>query len=119
MHFARSGIDTPSKVSGIFGIISGVLLLCSLAILDLKYGPLDFSSLFTSSSGYSSPFSFSSLIIASMIGEVFVILGSLAILFARMNIERRGVLAFFVFISSVLGMIGSLLFFGLAFLGPQ
>ena len=54
-----------------------------------------------------------------MIGEVFVILGSLAILFARMNIERRGVLAFFVFISSVLGMIGSLLFFGLAFLGPQ
>src|SRR5438093_5735197 len=99
MHFARSGIDTPSKVSGIFGIISGVFLLCSLAILDLKYGPLALSSLFTSSSGYSYQFSFPSLIIASMIGEVFVILCSLAILFARTNMERRGVLAFCVFIS--------------------
>jgi len=119
VHFARSGIDTTLKVSSIFGIISGVLLLCSLATLDLRYGPLDFSSLFTSSSGYSSPFSFSSLIIASMIDGVFVICGGLAVLFARMNIQQRGVLAFFVFISSVLGMIGSLLFFGLVFLGPQ
>ena|SRR2546425_9747051 len=119
MHFARSGIDTPFKVSSILGIISGGLLLCSLATLDLKYGPLDFSSLFTSSSGYSSPFSFSFLLIASMIDGVFVICGGLVVLFAGMNIQRRGVLAFFVFISSVLGIIGSLLFFGLVFLGPQ
>jgi len=54
-----------------------------------------------------------------MIDGVFVIFGGLAVLFARMSIERRGVLAFFVFISSVLGMFGSLLFFGLVLLGPQ
>jgi hypothetical protein len=95
-----------------------VLLLCSLAIFELKFTPLDFA-LFTSSSGYSSPFSFPSLVIASMIDGVFVIDGSLAVLFARLSIERRGMLAFFVFICSVLGMIGSLLVFALAFLGPQ
>jgi hypothetical protein len=119
MHFARSEIDTPLKVSSIFGVISGVLLLSSLLAFNLKLGPVDYSSLVTSSSGYSSPLTLPSLIIASTIDGLFVIFGGLTVLFARMNIERRGVLAFFVFISSLIGTIGSLFFLGLVFLGPQ
>jgi len=119
VHFARSEIDTPLKLSSIFGVISGVLLLSSLLAFDLKLGPVDYSSLFTSSSGYSSPLTFSSLIVASIIDGLFVIFGGLSVLFTRMDLERRGVLAFFVFIASVLGMIGSLLFLSLVFLEPQ
>jgi hypothetical protein len=119
MHLARSEIDTPLKVFSTFGVLSGVLLFCSLAALSLRYGPLDYSSVIFSSSGYSSAFTFSSLLVASMIDGLFVICGGLVVLSTHMNIERRRVLAFFVFIASVLGMFASLLFLGLVFLGPQ
>jgi hypothetical protein len=119
LHFARLEIDTPLKVSSIFGVVSGVLLLSSLLAFNLKLAPVDYSSLFTSSSGYSSPLTFSSLIVASIIDGLFVIFGGLSVLFTRMDIERTGVLAFFVFIASVLGMIGSFLFLSLVVLGPQ
>ncbi len=108
VRFARSGIDTPLKVSSVFGIISGVLFLSSFAALNQKLGPVDLSS----------PPTFVSLIIASAYG-LLVILGSLVVLFAQMNIERRGVLAFFVFIASVLAIVGSLFFLSFIFGGPQ
>jgi hypothetical protein len=101
MHFVRSETDTPLTVSSTFGIISGVLLLSSIAYaaLTVNLRPVD----------YSSPLTVSSLSLLGMIDAVFVILGGLVGLFARMSIERRGVLAFFVFIASLFAIIGSLL----------
>jgi len=112
MHLAKSEIDTPLKISAIFGVISGILLLSILGyygVLVLNLGPVDYSSLV----------SVLSLILLVMMYPVLIILGSLAVLFAHMTIERRGVLAFFVFMASVLAMIGSLFFLILPFQGPQ
>jgi hypothetical protein len=48
MHFVRSGIDTPLKVSAIFGMISGIGLISSLAYraITVNLGPVDYSSQF-------------------------------------------------------------------------
>jgi hypothetical protein len=83
-----------------FGVISGVLLLSSIAYaaLTVKLRPVD----------YSSPFTVSSLSLVGMIDAPFVVLGGLLGLFGRMSIEQRGVLAFFVFMASILAIIGSL-----------
>jgi hypothetical protein len=48
----------------------------------------------------------------------FAIIGGLVALFARMSIEQRGVLAFFVFIASVLAILASLEFLLLTFPSP-
>jgi hypothetical protein len=110
MHFARSEIDGPLKVFSILGVISGVVLLSSIAYaaLTLNLRAVD----------YSSPLTVSSLSLLGMINALFVILGGLVALFARMNIERRGVLAFFVFIASVFAVIGSLFLISLSLPGP-
>jgi hypothetical protein len=112
MHLARSEIDTPLKVSAIFGVTSGVLLLSVVGyygILALNSGMVDYSSLV----------SVLFFIFLVMTYPILIILGSLAVLFARMSIERRGVLAFFVFIASVFAMMGSLFFLTLPFQRPQ
>jgi hypothetical protein len=100
VHFARSETDTPLKVSSMVGVITGVLLLSSIAyaVLTLNLRPVD----------YSSPFTVSSVSFVGMIDAPFVILGGLLGLFGRMSIETRGVLAFFVFIASIFAIIGSL-----------
>ncbi len=101
MHFPRSEIDTPLKVSSVFGVISAVLLLSSVAyaVLTLNQRPVD----------YSSPLTVSSVLFVGLIDAVFVIIGSLAVLFARMEEDRRGILGFFVFIASVFAILGSIL----------
>jgi len=110
MHIARSGIDTPLKVFAVFGVISGGLLPSSAAYSFLTlYRPLDYSSLLNI-------LFFISLI---TIYGLLVIFGSLVVLFAPMSIERRGVLAFFVFLASVFAVIGSFFFLSFIFLGPQ
>jgi hypothetical protein len=43
-----------------------------------------------------------------LIDAAFVIIGSLAVLFARMEEDRRGILGFFVFIASVFAILGSI-----------
>src|SRR5712691_3422163 len=99
MHFARSGIDTPLKVSAIFGVISGMALISSLAYraITVNLGPVD----------YSSQFAFLFFIMAGIVYGLLVIFGGIAVLSAPMNIESRGVLAFFVFIVSLSAIIGS------------
>ena len=111
MHFAGSGIDTPLKVSSIFGVICGVLLLSSLATFNLKLGPVDYSYPFTFT------FFFSELLVVSY--AILVIFGGLVALFRQMSIEQRGVLAFFVFVSSIFAIIGSVFFLSFVFGGPQ
>ena len=84
-----------------FGVISAVLLLSSVAyaVLTLNQRPVD----------YSSPLTVSSVLFVGLIDAVFVIIGSLAVLFARMEEDRRGILGFFVFIASVFAILGSIL----------
>jgi hypothetical protein len=108
LHLVRSEIDTPLKVFSIFGVISGVLLLSTTAYaaFTLSLRPVD----------YSSPVTVASLSLTGIIVGFFAIFGGLLVHFARMSIERRGVLAFFVFIASVLSIIGSLVL--LNALGP-
>jgi hypothetical protein len=90
----------PLKVSAVFGVISSVLLLSSLAYaaLTLNQRPVD----------YSSPLTVSSVLFVGLIDAAFVIIGSLAVLFARMEEDRRGILGFFVFIASVFAILGSI-----------
>jgi hypothetical protein len=111
MHFARSCIDRPLKVSALFGMISGGLLVSSLAYLDLT------TSLW--SVGLSSELGFLLFIGAGMLYGLLVIFGSLVVLTASMNIESRRVLAFSVFIASVFAIIGSFFSLSFLFLGPQ
>lgn len=88
------------------GVISGVLLLSSIAYtaLTLNQRPID----------YSSPFRVSSFLLPGL--TIFVIVGAVILLFARMNEDRRGVLGFLVFTASVFAIIGA---FGiLSFPGP-
>jgi len=96
-------------LSSLFGIASGVLLLSSIAyaVLTLNQRPVD----------YSSPFSVSYLLLPGIITAAFVIIGGLVGLFARMEIEPRGVLLFLVFIASLFAILGSLGFFS-GFTGP-
>jgi hypothetical protein len=57
-----------------------------------------------------------------MAGEVYgllVIFGGIVVLSAPMNIEPRGVLAFFVFIASLSAIIGSFFLLSSVFLAPQ
>jgi hypothetical protein len=100
LHFPRSEIDTPLKVSSVFGVISALLLLSSLAysVLTSNQRPVD----------YSSPLTVSSVLFVGLINAAFVIIGSLAILFARMQADRRGILGFFVFIASVFAILGAI-----------
>ncbi len=112
MHLARSEIDTPLKVSAIFGVISAALLLSVFGyygIVILNSGIVAYSSLF----------SVLLFILLGMTYPILIILGSLVVLFAPMSIERRGVLAFFVFMASVFAMLVSLFFLILPFQGPQ
>jgi hypothetical protein len=90
----------PLKVSAVFGVISSVLLLSSLAYaaLTLNQRPVD----------YSSPLTVSSVLFVGLIDAAFIIIGSLAVLFARMEEDRRGILGFFVFIASVFAILGSI-----------
>jgi len=100
LHFARSEIDASLKIFSVFGIMSSVLLLSSTAyaVLTLNQRPVD----------YSSPLTVSSVLFAGLIDAAFVIIGSLAVLFARMEEDRRGILGFFVFIASVFAILGSI-----------
>ncbi|TMI51118.1 hypothetical protein E6H20_04425 [Candidatus Bathyarchaeota archaeon] len=111
MHFARSGIDTPLKVFSIFGVISGMLLISSLAYLALvvNLGPVD----------YNSQLAFLFFTMVGMAYGLLVIIGGLVVLSAPMNLEPRGVLAFFVFIASLFAIIGSFFLFSFVILGPQ
>src|SRR5213594_481425 len=98
----------PLKISSTLGVISGLLLLSSIAYtaLTLNQRPVD----------YSSPFRVSSFLLPGTTYALFVIVASVAILFARMNVDRRGVLGFLVFIASLFAIIGSFGF--LTFPGP-
>jgi hypothetical protein len=111
MHFARSGIDGPLKVSSMFGVISGILLISSLAYraLTLNLGPLD----------YRSQFAILFFVMAGVVYGLLVIFSGLVVASAPMNIEPRGVLAFFVFIASLSAIIGSFFLLSSVFLGPQ
>jgi hypothetical protein len=111
LRFARSRIDRPLKVSALFGMISGGLLLSSLAYLDLT------TSLW--SVGVGSELYFLLFIGAGMVYGLLDIFGSLVVLTASMSIESRGVLAFSVFIASVFAIIGSFFFLSFVFLGPR
>ncbi len=111
MHFAKSGIDTPLKVFSIFGVISGISLISSLAYLALTAN--------LGLMGYSSQFAFLFSIIVGMAYGLLVIFGGLVVLSAPMNIEPRGVLAFFVFIASLLAILGSFFLLSFVFIGPQ
>ena len=111
MHFARSGIDTPLEVFSIFGVISGVLLISSLACLAVTVN--------LGSVNYSSQFAFLFFTMVGMAYGLLVIFGGLVVLSASMNIEPRGVLAFFVFTSSLFAIIGSFFLFSSVILGPQ
>jgi hypothetical protein len=111
-HFARSGIDRPLKVSGIFGVTSGILFVSTFLVWYL---------MFTTPKDYSDPSVLVNVMFGIMISVtygVFVILGSLVILFARMSIELRGVLALFVFLASIFAILGSLFALSVIFLGP-
>jgi len=88
-----------------FGVFSGILLPSGMVTLALKLGD------------YGNP-STLVYIIAGVTCGLLVMFGSLVVLTASVNIERRGVLAFFVFLASVFAILGSLLFLSLAFLGP-
>jgi len=108
LHLAISKIDAPLKISSMLGVISGVLLPSSIAYtaLTLNQRPVD----------YSSPFRVSSFLLPGMTYALFVIVGAVILLFARMNEDRRGVLGFLVFTASVFAIIGA---FGiLSFPGP-
>jgi hypothetical protein len=107
MPFARSGIDTPLKVSSMFGVFSGILLISSFVALSVKLGWADYINASTLA-----------FIMSGITYGLFVILGNLVVLYASMNIEPRGVLAFFVFLASVFALLGSLFFLMFAFLGP-
>jgi len=111
LHFARSGIDTTLKGSSAFGVVSGVLLLSSIAYAVPALSRVPVS--------YSAPFSFSLVEMLSVIDGLFVIFGGLVALFARMDIERRGVLAFFVFLASIFATLGSVGLLSFVFLGPM
>ena len=56
---------------------------------------------------------------AGMAYGLLVIFGGLVVLSAPMNIEPRGVLAFFVFIASLFAIMGSFFLLSFVFLGPQ
>ena len=103
---ARSGIDGPLKASAMFGVFSGILLPSSMVTLALKLGD------------YGNPLNLAFIITAGLTYGLPLICGSLVVLFASTSIERRGVLAFFVFLASVFAVLGSLFFLSLAFLGP-
>src|SRR2546426_4126892 len=109
MHFATSGINRLLKVSSMFGVASGVLLLSSVAYSAPILGRAPVV--------HSAPFTFSSLELPSVIDGLFVIFGGLVALFARMSVENRGALVFFVFLASVLAIIGSWVLLGSVFLG--
>ncbi len=94
-----------------FGMAGGIMLISSLAYFALTRNLVPV--------GYSSQFAFLIFIMAGMVYGLLVILGGLAVLSAPMNIERRGVLAFFVFIASLFAIIGSFFFLSFLFLGPQ
>jgi len=111
VHFARSGIDTPLKVFSIFGVISGMLLISSLAYLAVTVN--------LGSVSYSSQFAFLFFTMVGMAYGLLVMFGGLVVLSAPMNIEPRGVLAFFVFIASLFAIIGSFFLFSSVVLGPQ
>ena len=99
------------KVFSILGVISGMLLISSLAYLALtvNLGPVN----------YSSQFAFLFFTMVGMAYGLLVIFGGLEVLSAPMNIEPRGVLAFFVFTSSLFAIIGSFFLFSSVILGPQ
>jgi hypothetical protein len=99
------------KGFSIFGVISGILLISSLAYraLTVNLGPVY----------YSSQFGFLFFIMAGMVYGLLVIFGGLVVLSAPMNIEPRGVLAFFVFIASLFAIMGSFFLLSFLFLGPQ
>ena len=99
------------KVFSILGVISGMLLISSLAYLALtvNLGPVN----------YSSQFAFLFFNMVGMAYGLLVIFGGLEVLSAPMNIEPRGVLAFFVFIASLFAIIGSFFLFSSVILGPQ
>src|SRR3989442_15205163 len=111
MHFARSGIDTPLKVFSIFGVISGMLLISGIAYLALtvNLGPVN----------YGSQFAFLFFTMVGMAYGLLVIFGGLIVLSVPMNIEPRGVLAFFVFVAPLFAVIGSFFLFSSVILGPQ
>ena len=111
MHFAKSGIDTPLKVFSMFGVISGISLISSLAYRALTE---DLGLV-----GHGSQFAFLFSITAGMAYGLLVIFGGLVVLSAPMNIEPRGVLAFFVFIASLLAILGSFFLLSFVFIGPQ
>jgi hypothetical protein len=106
VRIASSGIDRPLKVTSVFGIMSGILFLSSLAEFNLKVG-LDYGFLLTL------PW------VVIITCGFLVIPGGLLALLAEMSIEQRGIIAFFVFIASVLAIVGSLIFLAFIFGGPQ
>src|SRR5260370_30672933 len=112
MPAGRSESDTALKGAASFGVISAGLLLSVFGyygIVILNSGIVAYSSLF----------SVLLFILLGMTYPILIILGSLVVLFAPMSIERRGVLAFFVFMASVFAMVVSLFFLILPFQGPQ
>ena len=84
MHFARSGIESPLKVFSIFGVISGMLLISSLAYLALvvNLGPVD----------YNSQLAFLFFTMVGMTSGLLVIIGGLVVLSAPMTSNRGGCL---------------------------
>jgi hypothetical protein len=88
------------RIASTLGIISGVLLLSSVAYtaLTLSQRPVD----------YSSPFQVSFFLLPGLIWAVFVIVGGIAGLFSRMDDDRRGILGFVVFIASIFAILGAL-----------
>ena len=84
MHFAKSGIDAPLKIFSVFGVISGISLISSLAYRALteNLGPV----------GYGSQFAFLFFIMVGIAYGLLVIFGGLEVLSAPMNIEPRGCL---------------------------
>jgi len=88
-----------------------MLLISSLAYLALavSLGPVN----------YSAEFAFLFFTMVGMAYGLLVIFGGLVVLSAPMNIEPRGVLAFFVFIASLFAIIGSFFLFSSVILGPQ
>ncbi len=99
------------KVFSIFGVISGMLLISSLAYLAVTVN--------LGSVSYSSQFAFLFFTMVGMAYGLLVMFGGLVVLSAPMNIEPRGVLAFFVFIASLFAIIGSFFLFSSVVLGPQ
>ena len=111
MHFAKSGIDMPLKIFSLFGVISGISLISSLAYraLTVNLGPV----------GYGYVFAFLFFTMVGMGYGLLVIFGGLVVLTARMNIEPRGVLAFFIFIASLFAILWSFFLLSFLFVGPQ